>query len=71
MAKASRAKPRLSEDEKRWRAQEALSTLTRAEQIRADTALMADVKKYAQAQVRTLTKVAGATPEKTPAARRK
>lgn len=57
MAKATKA--RISADEKRWRAQDALSTLTRAEQIRADKSLMADVKKYAQAQVQTLSKVAG------------
>jgi hypothetical protein len=71
MARKPTASPKLSAEDKRWRAENALQTLTRAEQIRADSALMADVKKYAQDQVKTLSKVAGATPDKTPTSRRK
>lgn len=52
-------KPKITADERRWRAQDALSTLTRAESIRSDKTLMADVKKYATQQVQTLTKVTG------------
>lgn len=63
------SRPRISAQEKEWRAQEALSTLTRANQIQSDRSLMADVKKYAAKQVATLSKVAGTT--KKPAAKAK
>jgi hypothetical protein len=41
-------------EELRWKAQDALSTLTRAEQIRKDTKLMTEVRKYAEEQVKNL-----------------
>lgn len=57
MAKA----PKISAQERKWRAQDALSTITRAAEIQRDRALMADVKKVAQEQVKSLSVVAGKT----------
>jgi len=50
--------PKIAAQERAWRAQDALATLTRAETIRTDAKLMADVRKYANSQVKTLAKVA-------------
>lgn len=60
-------KPTLSRQERDWRAQDALHTLTRAQEIQKDRTLMADVKKIAAKQVQTLSKVAGAPARKAPA----
>ena len=51
----------ISADEKRWRAEEALRTLSRADEIRANKSLMRDVQAHAKAQVAALNKVAGGT----------
>ncbi|MEE9481831.1 hypothetical protein [Methylobacterium ajmalii] len=51
---------KISADERKWRAQSALETLTRAQDIQKDRSLMADVRKHAAAQAATLNKVAGA-----------
>lgn len=59
--------PKISPDERRWRAESALRTLTEAESIRGNAALMRDVAAHAKAQVKTLTKVAApakSTPRK-------
>lgn len=63
-------KPTVSPQERQWRAQDALHTLTRAQEIQKDSRLMADVRKFAKQQVQTLSKVAG-PPAKKPAARKK
>lgn len=63
-------KPTLSPEDRRWRAESALRTLTEAESIRSNAGLMRDVARHAQAQVKTLTKVA-TTPAKKPPARKK
>jgi hypothetical protein len=52
---------RLSADEKKWRAQSDLETLSRAEEIKADRARMAAVRSHATQQVKALTKVTGAS----------
>ena len=64
----TKSTPRVTKQEREWRAQEALSTLTRAQAIQGDRRLMADVKKIAAQQVKTLSKVAG--PSKTTAKKR-
>lgn len=43
--------------EDKYRAQDALRTLTRAEEIKADKALMRDVKKEAKAQIKATSRV--------------
>lgn len=60
---------RISADEKKWRAQSDLETLSRASEIQADRSRMSAVKAVAQAQVKALSRVAGATkaPTKAPA----
>lgn len=50
--------PRISAADRQWRAESALRTLTEAETIRSNPSLMRDVAKHAQAQVKTLSKVA-------------
>jgi hypothetical protein len=45
-------------EQRKWRAQDALSTITRADEIKRDAALMRDVKAIAQKQVKTLTDIA-------------
>lgn len=45
--------------ENKYRAEDALRTLTRANEIRKDRTLMADVKKCANEQMKTLSSVAG------------
>lgn len=61
MAKA----PTISAQERKWRAQDALSTITRAAEIQKDRALMSEVRKIAQQQVKSLSEVAGKTPRAT------
>lgn len=51
------AAPRMSADERRWRAQSALETITRANEIQKDKRLMSDVQKLATEQVKTLSTV--------------
>lgn len=51
-------KPTISPEDRRWRAESALRTLTEAEAIRSNRTLMRDVARTAQAQVKTLSKVA-------------
>lgn len=46
-------------DERKWRAQSALETITRAADMQKDKGLMRDVKKLAAEQVKTLSSVAG------------
>jgi hypothetical protein len=60
---------RISADEKKWRAQSDLETLSRASEIQADKARMAAVRSHAQAQVKALTQVTGKpkAPTKAPA----
>lgn len=64
-------KPTISAQERAWRAQDALRTLTQAQEIQKDRTLMRDVKKVAQQQVQTLSKVAGTKPAAKPAAKKR
>lgn len=48
--------PSASED-KKWRAEDALRTLTRAEEIRGDKSLMKDVERCRQEKLRELTQI--------------
>ena len=48
-----------SAEMRKWQTEEALRTMTRAEEIRRDPKLMADVKKLASVQQRMLSSVAG------------
>jgi hypothetical protein len=59
---------RISADEKKWRAQSDLETLSRASEIQSDRSRMSAVKAVAQAQVAALSKVAGTAkaPSKAP-----
>ncbi len=43
--------------EKKYRAEDALRTLTRADEIRRDTSLMRDVKAHAKNQIKTVGRV--------------
>ena len=45
--------------ERRYRAEDGLRTLQRAEEIKADKGLMADIKAHGQKQMATIAKVAG------------
>lgn len=45
--------------DRKYRAEDALRTIQRADEVRRDAALMRDVKKLAKEQVRALNKVAG------------
>ena len=51
--------PRMTAEQKQWRAQSDLRTLTEAAQIQADKTRMAAVTSHAKEQVKTLTKVTG------------
>lgn len=51
--------PRMSAEEKRWRAEDDLRVMQRAEEIKADSSRLAEAKRLAQTQVKALTKVAG------------
>jgi len=44
-------------DDMKWRAKDALHTLTRAEEIRRDKPLMAHVKKHAREEMKSMAKV--------------
>ena len=67
IADLSRATPSCAPDETRemeaerrkYRAEDALRTITRAEEIRRDRELMGDVKKVAREQAKTLGQVLG------------
>ncbi|HVC15966.1 MAG TPA: hypothetical protein VNE18_01560, partial [Rhodanobacter sp.] len=56
MARAQQ--PRMSAEMRKYRAQEAIRTLTAAEAVKADRHLMADVKREATEMQRQLSKVA-------------
>ena len=43
--------------ERQWRAEDALRTITRADEIKRDTTLMRDVKQIANKQLQTLNKI--------------
>jgi hypothetical protein len=45
--------------ERKWRAESALDTLTRAEEIKKDAGLMRDVKKVADTRVKAVESVIG------------
>lgn len=53
MAKKSQVVGVSAADERKWRAEDALRTLTRADEIRKDAQLMRDVKKCAAEQIKT------------------
>lgn len=59
MAEAPRASKEQMEHERRYRAEEALRTITRAEEHKRDRALMKDVKSCAREQAKTLDCVLG------------
>jgi len=50
--------PSIKAQEMRWKAEDALRTLSRAEEIRSDKSLMRAVQNHAKAQVAALSKVA-------------
>lgn len=68
--KASNSTPSPISDEKyaarerEYRARDALSTLTRADEIRRDKALMRDVKTEAKRVIKTASSVVGAKPKR-------
>lgn len=68
LASAPCVAPKMTRDqqaqERKWRAEDALRTLTRADEIKRDAGLLRDVKRYASEQVKTLQKVTGAGPKK-------
>lgn len=67
---APTSSPRMSAEDKRWRAEDAIRTLTRADEIKRDAGLMREVKRMAGQQAKTLQKVAGGAAPR-PAARGK
>jgi len=48
-----------SAQDRKYRAEDALRTITRADEIKKDRALMGDVRKLANEQMKTLASVAG------------
>jgi hypothetical protein len=62
---------RMSGEDRRWRAEDAIRTLTRAEEIRGDKGLMRDVARHAQQQAAALKKVAGGASSSKPAGKGK
>lgn len=62
MAKKAEAYP---DDDKKWRAEDALRTLTRAEEIRGDQSLMKDVERCRQEKMRELAAIKVETAPKT------
>lgn len=53
------------DDDKKWRAEDALRTLTRAEEIRSDQSLMKDVERCRQDKMRELAAIKVETAPKT------
>lgn len=53
------------DDDSKWRAEDALRTLTRAEEVRGDKKLMAEVEKARQEKMRQLASIKVETSEKT------
>ena len=49
--------PKLTAQDRAWRAEDALRTIARAEEIRRDAGLMRDVKKVAAKQIQSLSRV--------------
>jgi hypothetical protein len=62
VAAAPANRPAPSAEERRYRAEDAMRTLQRAEEIKGDKGLMADVKAHAQKQVAVISKIAGKKP---------
>lgn len=54
--------PRLSKEDRQWRAQDDIRTLTQADAIRADKQRMSDVTTHAKRQADALHRVAGVKP---------
>lgn len=61
--------PRMSKEDRKWQAEDAIRTLTRADEIKRDAGLMREVKRMAGQQAKTLQKVAagGAVQKRTSA----
>lgn len=57
-ASTVKASPALLASDRKWEAQDALRTLQRAQEIQANSKLMARVKQEAQSQMATIAKVA-------------
>lgn len=57
MARASA--PRMTTEDKKWRAQEDLRTLRVADEIRTDSSRVQAAKRIAKQEMRALTKIAG------------
>jgi hypothetical protein len=51
------SKATIGGDDKKWRAEDGLCTLQRAEEIRKDKALLKDIKALAKEQVKALSKI--------------
>lgn len=49
--------PKMTAQDRAWRAEDALRTIARAEEIRRDAGLMRDVKKVAAKQIQSLSRV--------------
>lgn len=62
---AKKAEAAYAAEDKKWRAEDALRTLTRAEEIRGDGALMKDVERCRQEKMRELAKIKVETAPKT------
>lgn len=60
LSEAAEPRPARDAQERKWRAEDALRTLTRAAEIRKDKALMADVEALAKQQQKTLAAITGA-----------
>lgn len=60
-ASVGRYKPTKEDEarERRYRAEDALRTLSRAEEIRSDRGLMRDVKSHAKDQIKAVSRVLG------------
>lgn len=56
--------PMASAEDMKWRAKDALHTLTRAEEIRRDKPLMAHVKKHARDEMKAMSKVCSPSKKK-------
>lgn len=64
-SKAAKSSPAYPEEDKKWRAEDALRTLTRAEEIRGDKALMKDVEACRQEKMRELANIKVETSQRT------
>lgn len=64
-AKSTADMPGYPEEDQKWRAEDALRTLTRAEEIRGDQSLMKDVEKCRREKMRELASIKVETAPKT------